>query len=208
MARARIRGPFHGEGFPSNTGVSLAKVPCCKPAMKILIVPDKFKSSLTAHQAAGAIAEGIRQVIPLADIDLCPIADGGEGTVTALVTATGGRFITRRVTGPLPEMKVDATFGILGDNKTAVIEMAAASGLALLKPEDRDPLNTTTFGVGELIAAAIHEGARKIILGIGGSATTDAGIGCTKPAASPSCFTTVNPLPPPNPCAAGISPTS
>ncbi len=148
--------------------------------MKILIVPDKFKSSLTAHQAAGAIAEGIRQVIPLADIDLCPIADGGEGTVTALVTATGGRFITRRVTGPLPEMKVDATFGILGDNKTAVIEMAAASGLALLKPEDRDPLNTTTFGVGELIAAAIHEGARKIILGIGGSATTDAGIGCAQ----------------------------
>ena len=108
------------------------------------------------------------------------MADGGEGTVEAMVAATGGRFITRRVTGPLPEMKVEARFGILGDGTTAIIEMAAASGLTLLKPEDRDPMRTTTFGTGELLMAAVAMGASKIILGIGGSATIDGGIGCAQ----------------------------
>ncbi len=108
------------------------------------------------------------------------MADGGEGTVAAMVAATGGRLITRTVTGPLPDMKVSASFGFLGDEKTAVIEMSAASGLALLKIADRNPLNTTTFGTGELIRAAIEEGAKTIILGIGGSATNDAGIGCAQ----------------------------
>jgi glycerate kinase len=149
--------------------------------MKIVIAPDKFKGCLSAADVAGAIADGVRSVDPNTETDLCPMADGGEGTVAALVAATGGRLITRRVTGPLPEMKVDAIFGILGDGQTAVIEMAAASGLALLPPGDRNPLNTTTFGTGELIAAAVREqGARRIILGIGGSATTDAGIGCAQ----------------------------
>lgn len=108
------------------------------------------------------------------------MADGGEGTVAALVAATSGRMESRRVTGPLPEMKVGATFGILGDGETAVIEMAAASGLALLKPEDRNPLNTTTFGSGELLMAASGMGVKRIILGIGGSATVDGGIGCAQ----------------------------
>jgi glycerate kinase len=108
------------------------------------------------------------------------MADGGEGTVDALVAATGGRLITRRVTGPLPEMKVDATFGLLGDGTTAVIEMAAASGLHWLKPEQYDPMKTTTFGTGELIMAALEMGATRIILGIGGSATVDGGIGCAQ----------------------------
>lgn len=148
--------------------------------MKILIAPDKFKGSLTAPEACAAIAAGLRDVNPDISIDECPIADGGEGTVGALVSATGGRMETRRVTGPLPEMKVDAAFGFLGDGTTAVIEMAAASGLALLKPEDRNPLNTTTFGTGELIRHAINAGAKRIILGIGGSATTDAGIGAAQ----------------------------
>jgi glycerate kinase len=108
------------------------------------------------------------------------MADGGEGIVTALVAATGGRLLTRRVTGPLPEMKVDALFGMLGDGETAVVEMATASGLALLKPEDRNPLYTTTFGTGELLNAAVEAGAKRILLGIGGSATVDGGVGCAQ----------------------------
>ena len=146
--------------------------------MKIVVAPDKFKGSLTAAQAAEAIALGLRAAEPSVTIDECPMADGGEGTVSALVAATHGTLQTSRVIGPLPEMKVEATFGMLGDGKTAIIEMAAASGLALLKPEDRNPLNTTTFGTGELLMAAANMGAKQIILGIGGSATVDGGIGC------------------------------
>jgi glycerate kinase len=149
--------------------------------MKVVIAPDKFKDCLSAPQVAEAIARGVRAAAPDATVDLCPMADGGEGTVEALVAATGGRFETRRVTGPLPEMKVDARFGLLGDGTTAAVEMAAASGLALLKAEDRNPLNTTSFGTGELLAAAATiPGVTRIILGIGGSATTDAGIGCAQ----------------------------
>ncbi|HSV16374.1 MAG TPA: glycerate kinase [Tepidisphaeraceae bacterium] len=148
--------------------------------MKIVIAPDKFKGCLNAADVAEAIAVGARSVDASLALDLCPMADGGEGTVAALVAATGGRLVTRRVVGPLSEMSVDATFGFLGDDVTAVIEMSAASGLALLKPQDRNPLNTTTFGTGQLIAAAIGEGASQIILGIGGSATIDAGIGCAQ----------------------------
>ena len=113
--------------------------------------PTSSRTASTAPQVADAIARGIRDALPDAQLDLCPMADGGEGTVDALVAATGGRIERRRVTGPLPEMKVDAAFGVLGDGTTAVVEMAAASGLALLKPEDRNPLNTTTFGTGELL---------------------------------------------------------
>src|SRR4051794_39275285 len=99
--------------------------------MKIVIAPDKFKDSLSATAAAAAMAEGVLAAAPGAHLDVCPVADGGEGTVAALVAATGGRTETRRVTGPLAEMKVDATFGVLGDGRAAVVEMAAASGLAL-----------------------------------------------------------------------------
>jgi glycerate kinase len=148
--------------------------------MKIVVAPDKFKGSLSAPEVTRAIAAGLRGADPAIAIDECPMADGGEGTVAALVAATNGRILTRRVTGPLPEMKVDATFGILGDGKTAVVEMAAASGLALLEAEDRNPLNTTTFGTGELLVAAAEQGVRQIILGIGGSATVDGGIGCAQ----------------------------
>lgn len=148
--------------------------------MKIVIAPDKFKGSLSAIEAVDAIARGILAVNPAVEIDRCPMADGGEGTVATLIAACGGHLIHQRVVGPLPEMKVDATFGMLADGRTAVIEMAAASGLALLPIEDRNPLSTTTFGTGELITAAIRHGAKKIILGIGGSATIDAGIGCAQ----------------------------
>ena len=146
--------------------------------MRYLIAPDKFKGSLSAGEVARAIADGIRSAEPNAEIDLCPLADGGEGTVDALVAATGGRLERRTVTGPLAEMRVDATFGVLGDGKTAIVEMAAASGLALLPVGDRDPMLTTTFGAGELLAAAAQLNVERIIFGLGGSATIDGGIGC------------------------------
>lgn len=145
--------------------------------MRIVIAPDKFKGSLSAAGVAQAIAAGVRAVIADASLELCPLADGGEGTVEALVAATGGRLMQKEVCGPLPGMRVRAEYGILGDGRTAVIEMAAASGLALLTAEQRDPSRTTTYGTGELILAAGAAGVEKIILGIGGSATTDGGLG-------------------------------
>lgn len=158
--------------------------------MRIVLAPDKFKGSLTAAQACDAMRAGIARVDPKIEVDACPMADGGEGFVDALVRATAGRFITRRVTGPLPEMKVDATLGLLGDageagpsgpGPTAVIEMSSASGLTLLRADQYDSLATTTFGTGELIRIAIEElGVQRILLGIGGSATNDAGIGCAQ----------------------------
>lgn len=150
--------------------------------MRVVIAPDKFKGCLAAPAVAEAMAAGVRRADAAAQVDLCPMADGGEGTVDALVRATGGRFVTQRVVGPLPEMRVDATFGLLGDGRTAVIEMAAASGLHLLPPDERNPLNTTTFGAGQLLLAAAKLGVERIILGIGGSATVDGGIGCAQAA--------------------------
>ncbi|HEY8665862.1 MAG TPA: glycerate kinase [Tepidisphaeraceae bacterium] len=170
--------------------------------MKIVIAPDKFKGCLSAPQVCAAIAAGVRAAAASegdAEIDLCPLADGGEGTVTALVSASGGKLVSRRVTGPLAEMKVDAVFGILGDGKTAVIEMAAASGLALLKPEDRNPMNTTTFGTGELLLAAAEMGVEQVILGIGGSATTDGGIGCAQACGLPIILDGGQPVSPTEP---------
>jgi glycerate kinase len=145
--------------------------------MKVLLAPDKFKGCLSAAEVARAMAEGVRRVDASIEIDQCPLADGGEGTVEALVRATHGRIVTRHVTGPLPRMKVEAPIGILGDGFTAVIEMASASGLYLLKPEQRDPTRTTTYGTGELLHEALRLGAKRVILGIGGSATVDGGIG-------------------------------
>jgi glycerate kinase len=148
--------------------------------MKVVIAPDKFKGCLSAAAVSEAIAAGLRDADGSLQIDRCPMADGGEGTVAALVAATGGQLVTRRVTGPLPEMKVDATFGLIDGGRTAVIEMAAASGLALLKEADRNPMATTTFGTGELLMAAAQLGVQRILLGIGGSATVDGGIGCAQ----------------------------
>ncbi|HIF9117873.1 TPA: glycerate kinase [Photobacterium damselae] len=144
--------------------------------MKIVIAPDSYKESLTAMEVACAIEAGFRKVLPEAEYIKLPMADGGEGTVQSLVDATGGEIITARVTGPLGE-QVDGFYGLMGDGHTAVIEMAAASGLHLVAPEQRNPLQTTTFGTGELILAALNQGAKHIIVGIGGSATNDGGIG-------------------------------
>lgn len=147
--------------------------------MKIVIAPDSFKESLSALEAAEAIEKGFKQVIPDAEYVKVPMADGGEGTVKSLVDATGGEIISRTVTGPLGT-PVEAFFGVLGNKKTAVIEMAAASGLHLVPAEMRNPLLTTTRGTGELIAAALDHGVKHIIIGIGGSATNDGGAGMAK----------------------------
>jgi len=152
-------------------------------AMKIVVAPDSFKGSLTAVEACRAISAGVGRVVPQAQIVEIPMADGGEGTVDALVASTAGQRRHVVVRGPLSE-KVDAVYGILGDavgpdegEKTAVIEMAAAAGLTLVPVEKRNPLYTTTFGLGQLILDAVEHRCRNIVIGIGGSATNDCGTG-------------------------------
>ena len=144
--------------------------------MKIVIAPDSFKGSLTALQVAEAMEVGLRRVFPDATIEKVPMADGGEGTVQSLVDATGGEILTAQVMDPLGNT-IDAQYGVLGDGVTAVIEMAEASGLTLVPLDKRDPRVTTTYGTGELIRSALAHGCRKLIIGIGGSATNDGGAG-------------------------------
>jgi len=144
--------------------------------MKIVVAPDSFKGSLTAVEVSDAIEQGVREIFPEAEIVKIPMADGGDGTVQCLVNATGGEILRKKVTGPLGD-EVLASYGILGDKKTAVIEMAEASGLTLVPENKRNPLITTTYGTGQLIKAALDQGCRKMIIGIGGSATNDAGAG-------------------------------
>ncbi len=144
--------------------------------MKILVAPDSFKGSLKALEVAQAIENGLLRANPQFEIEKLPMADGGEGTVESLVAATAGQIIRKMVTGPLGE-PIEAFMGILADGGTAVIEMAAASGLPLIPEEKRNPLKTTTYGTGELIREGLDRGCRKFIIGIGGSATNDCGIG-------------------------------
>lgn len=144
--------------------------------MRLLLCPDSFKECLPARQVAEHIANGIRRIGSADEIKIVPLADGGEGTVSSLVDATGGTMVWLKVHDPLMR-EIDSFMGILGDGTTAVIEMASASGLALLKPGERDPWITTSFGTGELIKHALDKGCRKIIIGVGGSATNDGGMG-------------------------------
>ena len=148
-------------------------------ALRIIVAPDSYKGSVSALGVANAIEKGILSVFPEAEVCKIPMADGGEGTVEAMVSATGGRIIAEHVMGPLGDT-VEAFWGIMGDGETAVIEMAAASGLTLVPPQSRDPRITTTFGTGQLIKAALDAGMRSIIIGIGGSATNDGGVGMCK----------------------------
>ncbi|MBZ6527224.1 glycerate kinase [Aerococcaceae bacterium DSM 111021] len=143
---------------------------------KILLAPDSFKGSLTALEVCKAMEEGIRRVLPDVDIVQVPMADGGEGTVQSLVDATNGELLKAKVTGPLGN-PVTATYGVLGDGKTGVIEMAEASGLHHVNALTQNPLVTTTYGTGELIVELINRGITQIILGLGGSATNDGGAG-------------------------------
>lgn len=144
--------------------------------MKVVIAMDSFKGSLNSEELAFYTEKGIKKVYDDSEIEKVPVADGGEGTVEALVNGTGGELIKIKVHGPLMD-EIEAEYGILGDGKTAVIEMAKASGLPLISEGRRNPMKTTTYGTGELIADALNRGCREFIVGIGGSATNDAGLG-------------------------------
>lgn len=144
--------------------------------MKVVVAVDSFKGSLSSLEAGSAISEGIHRVMDDARVVVRPLADGGEGTVEALALGMNGRIETIKVTGPLGDM-VEASYGIIDETKTAIIEMSAAAGITLVAEPDRNPLNTTTYGVGEMISDAINKGCRNFIVGIGGSATNDGGIG-------------------------------
>jgi glycerate kinase len=153
--------------------------------MRIILAPQALKGSLDAAAVGAAMAEGVCIALPDAEVMIIPVADGGEGTVRSLVAATGGQLLHTRVTGPLGE-QVEAEWGLLGadsaesDEKTTVIEMAAAAGLPLVPLERRDPRITTTYGVGELLRAALDAGCTRILIGIGGSATNDGGAGMAR----------------------------
>ncbi len=145
--------------------------------MKIVVATDSFKGSLSAKEACGIIAGVLADRLPNAEIVLKPMADGGEGTAETIRAACNGIWISHEVMGPLPEMRVHAPFVWLEKERIALIEMARASGITLLTPEQLNPLKTTTFGTGQLIQKAVEKGARKILLAIGGSATIDMGVG-------------------------------
>ena len=151
---------------------------CSLGPVRVLVAPDKFKGTLTAPEAAESIAAGWRRGDPASQIETVPMADGGEGTLDALVSALGGKRFGARVAGPLSE-QVDAEFGVVEspEGRTGVVEMARASGLELVPPRRRDPTRTTTRGTGELVLAACKQGVRRVLVCIGGSATNDAGAG-------------------------------
>jgi glycerate kinase len=144
--------------------------------VKIVVAPNAFKGSLTASQAAAAIARGVREVLPDAEIVEVPVADGGDGTVEALVAAKRGEYRLVEVQGPLGD-PVPAQYGLIDSGRTGIVEMAAANGLTLIPPERRDPRKTSTYGFGQLLEAVRRDGVLEIIAGIGGSATNDAGAG-------------------------------
>ena len=144
--------------------------------MKVIVCPDSFKGSLSARDAADAIARGVQSIHPDAEIVAIPLADGGEGTLDALIGATEGEVRSVRVHDPLMR-PIEAQYGVSGDGETAIVETAAASGLGLLTESERDPTITSTFGTGELLLAAAESGTRRIIIGVGGSATNDGGAG-------------------------------
>lgn len=146
--------------------------------MKIVIAPDSYKGSVSAVAVADAMERGVRKVFPNAEVVKMPIADGGEGTVETMIEASGGTWVEETVVGPLGE-PVKAGWGIMGDGETGVIEMAAASGLPLVG-DRKNPLITTTYGTGELILSALNRGLKRIIIGIGGSATNDGGVGMAR----------------------------
>ena len=144
--------------------------------MKIVIAPDSFKETLSAFEVASTIESSFQNVFPEAEIIKIPIADGGEGTVEAMVRATDGSFEFSEVEGPMGNI-TSAKWGMLGNSKTAVIEIAEACGLHLVQANKRNPMTASSFGVGQLVVAALDKGAKKIIIGLGGSATNDGGYG-------------------------------
>ncbi|MGV9506606.1 glycerate kinase [Streptomyces tendae] len=152
--------------------------PSCVPCVlnRVVVAPSGFKESLSAQAAADAIAAGVRRVLPDAEIDRIPLVDGGEGTAVALASATGGRLVALAATGPVGD-RIGTHFALLGTRDTAVVEMAAVAGLSLVPRALRDPGATTTYGVGELVRAALDTGVRRILVGCGDSGTSDGGAG-------------------------------
>ena len=144
--------------------------------MRVVVAIDSFKGSMSSLEAGEAISKGIKKAHKDAEVEIRPLADGGEGTVEALSIGMGGRLINVDVTGPVGR-KVSAVYGIVDSSKTAIIEMSQAAGITLVSGDEKNPLYTTTFGVGELIKDAINKGCRHFVVGIGGSATNDCGIG-------------------------------
>ena len=144
--------------------------------MKIVVAVDSFKGSLSSLDAGGAVRDGILRAFPDAEVEVCPLADGGEGTAEALTLGMGGSMRTAAVTGPLGEQR-EARYGVLRDGRTAVMEMAEAAGITLLGRDRLNPMRATTCGVGEMILDAVRGGCRRFIIGIGGSATNDGGAG-------------------------------
>ncbi|MFJ8520638.1 glycerate kinase [Lysinibacillus xylanilyticus] len=147
--------------------------------MKVVISPDSYKGTLSAIEVANAMQAGILEVIQSIETVILPVADGGEGTLESLVVSTNGRYISQYVLDPLGRV-IEAKYGVLDDNETCVIEMAQASGIMLLQDGEKNPELASTYGMGQLIKAALDEGFRKFIIGIGGSATNDAGVGMLK----------------------------
>lgn len=148
-----------------------------KITMKVVIAMDSFKGTLSADEACNITAEALKTVLPELSIAIKPMADGGEGTAKAIMTAANGEWVNHRVMGPLPEMQVDAGYAWFESTKTALVEMAVAAGLTLLPKEKLNPMKTTTYGVGQLIQYAATKGAKQILLAVGGSATVDGGTG-------------------------------
>lgn len=145
--------------------------------MKFVLAPDSFKESMTAEQACQAMQRGILQVYPNAECIHVPMADGGEGTVDALIQALDGQKIECKVQGPLAHQQIDCYFGLIENGQTAIIEMAKANGIHLIKPNERNPLLTSTYGTGQMILSALQHDVTKIMIGLGGSVTNDAGAG-------------------------------
>ncbi|MBR6720227.1 MAG: glycerate kinase [Clostridia bacterium] len=144
--------------------------------MKVTIAIDSFKGSLSTFEAGNAAKEGIKEVYPDANVIISPLADGGEGTVDAVIESAGGEYVSAFVHNPIGEM-IKARYGIIKERNLAVMEMSAAAGITLISECDKNPLNTTTYGVGEMVKDALDKGMRKFLIGIGGSATNDGGVG-------------------------------
>src|SRR4029453_3229032 len=147
--------------------------------VRILIAPDKFKGALSARDVAGNIAKGLRDILPDAEIEIVPMADGGEGTAEAICEARGGSWLKCRAHDPIGR-EIEARYGWIEDGKLAVMEMSEAAGMRRLSEDERDPVRATTFGVGEMILNAASRGAIEIIIGLGGSATNDGGFGMAR----------------------------
>ena len=166
-----LKGAFH---FKAGEEMSAGCSGCHK--RKIVIAPNSFKGSLGAPEVATAIAGGVRAACPEWEVVSLPLADGGDGTTACIVSATGGRLFKKNVTGPLGN-PVEGSWGLTGDGTTAVVEVASASGMARMSRQSLDPMRATSYGTGELILAALESGCRRLFLGLGGSATNDAGAG-------------------------------